>query len=74
MQQFLVVNDCLFRSRFMANWTFFFDVDEYVSVEPSTSLSAVLNRNPNVTQITMQQVPMAAGMCEETARDGGRYG
>jgi len=28
--QFLVVNDCLHRYRHAANWTFFFDVDEYL--------------------------------------------
>ncbi|KAG0581531.1 hypothetical protein KC19_4G259000 [Ceratodon purpureus] len=61
--QFLVVNDCLFRSRFMANWTFFFDIDEYMYVDRSTNLSAVLNRNPNATQIIIQQVPIATGMC-----------
>lgn len=61
--QFLIVNDCLFRSRFMANWTFFFDVDEYMYVEPTTTLSQVLNENPNITQITIEQVPMAKDIC-----------
>ena len=63
MNQFLVVNDCLFRSRFMANWTFFFDIDEYMYVEPSTNLSVVLNSNPNATQISIQQVQIQKGMC-----------
>lgn len=61
--QFLVVNDCLFRSRFMANWTFFFDIDEFMYVNPKFSLSEVLNENPNVTQITIEQVPISKGMC-----------
>ncbi|KAG0632275.1 hypothetical protein M758_1G316700 [Ceratodon purpureus] len=61
--QFLIVNDCLFRSRFMANWTFFFDIDEYMYVEPTTTLAEVLNENPNITQITIEQVPMAKDMC-----------
>lgn len=61
--QFLVVNDCLFRSRFMANWTFFFDVDEYLHVPPTTTLDKVLNDNPNVTQITFEQVPISNNLC-----------
>jgi len=61
--QFLVVNDCLFRSRFLAKWTFFFDVDEYVHVAPTTTLAAVLNANPNVTQITFEQVPISGELC-----------
>ena len=58
-----MVNDCLFRSRFMANWTFFFDIDEYMYVEPTTTLDEVLNENPNITQITIEQAPMAKDMC-----------
>lgn len=63
--QFMVVNDCLFRSRFMANWTIFFDVDEYMYVEPTTSLGEVLNAyaKSNITQITFEQVTMAPDMC-----------
>ncbi|CAK9883304.1 unnamed protein product [Sphagnum jensenii] len=61
--QFLVVNDCLFRSRFLANWTFFFDVDEYMYVNPATTLSAVLAQDKNVTQITVEQVPISNEIC-----------
>lgn len=70
--QFLVVNDCLFRSRFMANWTFFFDVDEYLYVSPTTTLQQVLNANPNVTQITFEQVLMSGELCvaDNTTADG----
>lgn len=70
--QFLVVNDCLFRSRFMANWTFFFDVDEYIYVAPTTTLDKVLNADPNVTQITIEQVPISENICvaDNTTIDG----
>lgn len=61
--QFLVVNDCLFRSRFMANWTFFFDIDEYLHVPISTSLSKILDAGPNITQITFEQVVMSTELC-----------
>ncbi|CAM6092094.1 unnamed protein product [Calypogeia fissa] len=30
--QFLINNDCVFRGKTLANWTFFFDVDEYIYV------------------------------------------
>lgn len=61
--QFLVVNDCLFRSRFMANWTFFFDIDEYMYMNSSKTLANVLNRSSDVTQVTIEQVPVANGVC-----------
>uniref|UniRef100_A0A7I4DGA3 Glycosyltransferase family 92 protein n=1 Tax=Physcomitrium patens TaxID=3218 RepID=A0A7I4DGA3_PHYPA len=61
--QFMVVNDCLFRSRFLANWTFFFDIDEYMYVDPSTTLSDVLNEKPDVSQIVIKQVPIESGLC-----------
>lgn len=75
--QFLVVNDCLFRSRFMANWTFFFDIDEYMYVEPSTTLANVLNKKPDITQVIIEQVPVATGMCvadNTTKGEPERYG
>ncbi|KAG0580728.1 hypothetical protein KC19_4G194600 [Ceratodon purpureus] len=70
--QFLVVNDCLFRSRFMANWTFFFDIDEYLHVPPTTTLEEVLSEDPNVTQITFEQVPISNELCvaDNTTADG----
>jgi hypothetical protein len=39
--QFLVVNDCLHRYRHAANWTFFFDVDEYLYLPVLTRCSAI---------------------------------
>ncbi len=69
--QFLVVNDCLFRSRFLANWTFFFDVDEYIYVDPSTNLSAVLEEDKNITQITFEQVPISNEICIKDKSENG---
>jgi hypothetical protein len=70
--QFLVVNDCLFRSRFLAKWTFFFDVDEFLHVPPTTTLAEVLNEDPDVTQITFEQVPISNELCvaDNTTDDG----
>lgn len=76
MNQFLVVNDCLFRSRFMAKWTFFFDVDEYLHVPPTTTLEKVLSGDPNFTQITFEQVPISNELCvggNRTADGQARY-
>lgn len=76
--QFLVVNDCLFRSRFMAKWTLFFDVDEYLYVPGGRELGEVLNEDDEVTQITFEQVEMSNELCVARDSDGGdglgRYG
>ncbi|CAA2964007.1 Hypothetical predicted protein [Olea europaea subsp. europaea] len=40
--QFLIVNDCLHRHRFSANWTFFFNVDEYIYLPNGNTLESVL--------------------------------
>lgn len=61
--QFLVVNDCLHRARFLSPWTFFFDVDEYVYVPSHTTLWSVMQGFSNYTQVIFRQKPMAAHLC-----------
>ncbi|CAI9777115.1 unnamed protein product [Fraxinus pennsylvanica] len=61
--QFLVVNDCLHRHRFAANWTFFFDVDEYIYLPNGNTLQSVLQEFSNVTQFTIEQNAMSSNMC-----------
>lgn len=61
--QFLVVNDCLHRYKFMAKWIFFFDVDEYIFVPPKTTLSSVLDSLSDYSQITIEQMPMSNKLC-----------
>ncbi|CAM6117078.1 unnamed protein product [Calypogeia fissa] len=69
--QFLMVNDCLQRSKFLANWTFFFDLDEYVYVEPPHSLHSVMAERHNhdggfdgsVTEISFTQYRMVKNLC-----------
>lgn len=69
--QFLVVNDCLFRYRFMAKWMFFFDVDEYIYVTNKRGgLKLVMDSLGGYTQFTIEQMPMSNRLC--LASDAGR--
>ncbi|KAL5980072.1 Galactan beta-1,4-galactosyltransferase gals1 [Asimina triloba] len=61
--QFLVVNDCLHRYRHAANWTFYFDVDEYIFVPEGNTLESVLNEFSDYTQFTIEQNPMSSKLC-----------
>lgn len=62
--QFLVVNDCLHRYRHAANWTFFFDVDEYIYLPDGNTLESVLNEfGNNNTQFTIDQYAMSSLLC-----------
>jgi len=61
--QFLVVNDCLHRYRYAANWTFFFDVDEYMYLPEGSSLESVMQEFSNYTQFTIEQNPMSSYLC-----------
>lgn len=61
--QFLVVNDCLHRYRHSANWTFYFDVDEYMYLPDGRSLEVVLRELSGYTQFTIEQNPMSSKLC-----------
>ncbi|XP_058073319.1 galactan beta-1,4-galactosyltransferase GALS1 [Magnolia sinica] len=61
--QFLVVNDCLHRYRYEANWTFYFDVDEYIYLPDGNTLESVLNEFSDYTQFTIEQNPMSSKLC-----------
>lgn len=63
--QFLVVNDCLHRYRHAANWTFFFDVDEYIYLPDGRTLEEVLGQLEQYTQFTIEQNPMSSKLCVE---------
>ncbi|KAI4374852.1 hypothetical protein MLD38_012797 [Melastoma candidum] len=71
--QFLIVNDCLHRYRQSANWTFFFDVDEYLYLPDGHTLEGVLKEFGNYTQFTIEQNPMSSKLClEDPTRDYSR--
>ncbi|GLT74537.1 hypothetical protein SLA2020_463260 [Shorea laevis] len=61
--QFLVVNDCLHRYKHTANWTFYFDVDEYIYLPVGNTLESVLNEFSDYTQFTIEQNPMSSLLC-----------
>jgi len=61
--QFLIVNDCLHRYKFMANWTFFFDVDEYLYIPRRKTLQYVLKELSGYTQFTFEQYSMSNRLC-----------
>ncbi|MQL99044.1 hypothetical protein Taro_031769 [Colocasia esculenta] len=61
--QFLVVNDCLHRYRHTANWTFYFDVDEYIYLPDGNTLESVLAGFSDYTQFTIEQNPMSSKLC-----------
>ncbi|WCJ44788.1 hypothetical protein M5689_025440 [Euphorbia peplus] len=67
--QFLVVNDCLHRYRHAANWTFYFDVDEYIYLPAGNSLESVLEEFSGYTQFTIEQNPMSSVLCLNTSGD-----
>ncbi|KAL6317408.1 hypothetical protein AAG906_030161 [Vitis piasezkii] len=61
--QFLVVNDCLHRYRHAANWTFYFDVDEYIYLPDGRTLESVMEEFSDYTQFTIEQNPMSSVLC-----------
>ena len=64
--QFAIVNDCMFRAQAMANWTFFFDLDEYMYVNESvTSLARMLEESEHdkATQIQLEPIKLDNGLC-----------
>nr|GEW08991.1 galactan beta-1,4-galactosyltransferase GALS3-like [Tanacetum cinerariifolium] len=61
--QFLIVNDCLHRYRFMTKWMFFFDVDEFIYVPKETNLKAVTDSLSEYTQFTFEQRTMSNKLC-----------
>ncbi|KAG0612337.1 hypothetical protein M758_6G019500 [Ceratodon purpureus] len=73
--QFTMLNDCMLMSQTLANWTFFFDVDEFLYIPPSGepyqptigSILAEKARN-NVTQILFQNVKVSDGLCWKSTR------
>ncbi|XP_043698546.1 galactan beta-1,4-galactosyltransferase GALS3-like [Telopea speciosissima] len=61
--QFLIVNDCLHRYKFMAKWMFFFDVDEFIYMPPKSTIKSVLDSLSDYTQFTIEQMPMSNKLC-----------
>lgn len=63
--QFTMLNDCLLRSQTLSNWTFFFDVDEFLFSSGDKKPVDLLAENArnNVTQFLFKTVKMSDGLC-----------
>lgn len=61
--QFLVLNDCLHRHKFMAKWIFFFDIDEFIYVQPDVTINSVVNSFSGYTQFSIAQASMSNKLC-----------
>ncbi|KAJ6928396.1 galactan beta-1,4-galactosyltransferase GALS1 [Populus alba x Populus x berolinensis] len=48
---------------YSANWTFYFDVDEYIYLPEGNTLESVLKDFSNYTQFTIEQNPMSSALC-----------
>lgn len=75
--QFATVNDCMLRAQTLANWTFFFDLDEYLFLNESAqggmgSLVQVLeaSKQANVSQIQLEPSKMHLGACLQDPQGG----
>ncbi|MCO5606067.1 hypothetical protein L7F22_060254 [Adiantum nelumboides] len=63
--KFLIMNDCLHRTRFKADWTFFFDMDEYLYVLPDSSLQSLTTQSyANLSMLQFNQVRMSDYVCQ----------
>ncbi|CAL9767112.1 unnamed protein product [Musa acuminata subsp. burmannicoides] len=62
--QFLVLNDCLHRYKFMAKWIFVFDMDEFIYLPSETKLEPLLESFSGYTQFTIEQMPMSNTLCQ----------
>ncbi|KAL8265902.1 hypothetical protein R6Q59_003246 [Mikania micrantha] len=71
--QFLIVNDCLHRYRFMTRWMFFFDVDEFIFVPNKTPIKTVTDSLSEFTQFTIQQRTMSNKLCYQDDNAGKAY-
>ncbi|KAG7034826.1 Galactan beta-1,4-galactosyltransferase GALS3, partial [Cucurbita argyrosperma subsp. argyrosperma] len=74
--QFMVVNDCLHRYKFMAKWMFFFDIDEFIYVPPKSTIKSVLDSLSDYAQFTIEQMPMNSKTCltEDAGRTHRKWG
>ncbi|KAK6916942.1 Glycosyltransferase family 92 [Dillenia turbinata] len=61
--QFLIVNDCLHRYRFDAQWMFFFDVDEFIYIPSKKTIKSVLDSLTDYNQVTIVQMTMSNQLC-----------
>ncbi|KAK8947339.1 hypothetical protein KSP39_PZI006914 [Platanthera zijinensis] len=57
-------------NRLSAKWIFFFDVDEFIYLQPKTNLDSFMESMAEYSQFTIEQKPMSNKLC--LAADAGR--
>jgi hypothetical protein len=78
--QFTMLNDCLLRSQTLSNWTFFFDVDEFLFIpgqngshqqgHPNAIESILAEKARNdVSQILFQNIKVSDALCQKPNRE-----
>ncbi|KAJ7518516.1 hypothetical protein O6H91_21G072400 [Diphasiastrum complanatum] len=63
--QLMLANDCLHRTRFLASWTFFHDLDEFLHIPPPRSLSSLLSRYRDKPYITFGSIGVNLTICAD---------
>ncbi|BBN15384.1 hypothetical protein MPTK1_6g19180 [Marchantia polymorpha subsp. ruderalis] len=66
--QVLFVNDCLHRTRFIAQWTLFHDFDEFIYVPQPNSLQSLLKQHEDKAWLTFASLPASWKFCTELSR------
>ncbi|CAI5935422.1 unnamed protein product, partial [Closterium sp. NIES-64] len=51
-QNVLVLNNCLYRMKFVSKWVFFADFDEFLYIQPPQTLKGLLHEHSNAPYIT----------------------
>lgn len=64
--QLLFINDCLSRTRFMARWTFFHDLDELLYVPAPNTLPGLLEEHRDKPWMTFGNLPFSTDHCRQT--------
>ncbi|KAJ7515365.1 hypothetical protein O6H91_22G011600 [Diphasiastrum complanatum] len=63
--QLLLANDCLHRTRFLASWTFFHDLDEFLHIPPPTNLLSLLSEHRDAPYITFGSIWADMSLCAD---------
>ncbi|CAM6099840.1 unnamed protein product [Calypogeia fissa] len=64
--QLLFINDCIYRTRFTAQWTFFHDLDELLYVPAPNTLAGLLEEHRDKPWMTFGNLPFSLDFCTTT--------
>lgn len=63
--QVMFINDCLHRTRYLAQWTLFHDFDEFLYIPPPLTLATLLQQNEDRPWMTFGSMPASWGLCTD---------